>query len=53
MADTDTAVPTRRPTPNVFTSLLVVSVLLLVAGVVWVSLKNIDLAGGAFEFVSR
>ena len=27
--------------------------LLLVAGVVWVSLKNIDLAGGAFEFVSR
>ncbi len=53
MADNDTAVPTRRPTPNVFTVLLVVSSLLMVAGVVWVSLRNIDQAGGAFEYKAK
>ena len=53
MAETDPSVPTRRPTPNVFTSLLVVGSLLLVSGVVWMTLRNIGLAGGAFEYVAK
>jgi uncharacterized membrane protein (UPF0136 family) len=53
VADSDTAVPTRKPTPNVFTVLLVVSSLLMVAGVVWVSLRNVDQAGGPFEYRAK
>jgi hypothetical protein len=53
VAETETPVPTRKPTPNVFTVLLVVSAMLLVAGTVWVSLRNIDQAGGAFEYKAK
>jgi hypothetical protein len=51
MADLTTPIPTRRPQPNVFTVLLVVASLLLVAGAVWMAMRNIDLAGGPFDLV--
>ena len=53
-------VPTRRPQPNVYTSLLVASALLLLAGSLWIALKNQEMTslggssqGGPFEYLSK
>jgi hypothetical protein len=58
MADLPT-IPLRRPQPNVYTSLLVAAALLLVAGSVWMALKNQDQTtvdnrqGGPFEYLAK
>ncbi len=50
-------IPQRKPKPDVYTSLLVASIALLLAGSVWMALKNTDLTtvesrqGGPFEFI--
>jgi hypothetical protein len=53
-------IPTRRPQPTVYTSLLVASTLLLLAGSLWIALKNQEMTsqggssqGGPFEYLAK
>jgi hypothetical protein len=53
-------IPTRRPQPNVYTTLLVASALLLLAGSLWIALKNQETTsgsggqgGGPFEYLAK
>ena len=52
-------IPQRRQQPNVYTSLLVAACLLLVAGSVWLALRNQDQTtvdnrqGGPFEYLQK
>ena len=53
------AIPQRRPKPDVYASLLFASLALLVAGSVWLALKNQDQTtvdnrqGGPFEYLQK
>ena len=47
-------IPQRRPQPNVYTVLVVVSALLLLAGSVLVALKNQEITGmGPFDYLAK
>lgn len=59
MADFVPNIPQRRAQPDIYSALLAASVILLVAGSVWLALKNTDMTsggsmqGGPFEFLSK
>ena len=60
MADFVPGLPQRKPLPNLYTVLLATASILLIAGSVWLSLKNIDAtsgdgrqAGGPFDYLAK
>ncbi|RLS46655.1 MAG: hypothetical protein DWH85_01005 [Planctomycetota bacterium] len=56
MSQFNPSIPQRKPTLNIYSALLAVSVLLLLIGSGWIAWKNIELTsgsnqGGPFEYV--